>query len=165
MSDVLLASDPTSQQIGGYPDLRDWLRRADEIGQLRRIDGADWRLEIGALTEMFCRRAEAQPCLVFDNIKDYPPGWRVVANSFGSQQLAAMALKLPPPGSYTDLVQAWRAKSKQLQPLPVRQVDDGPILENVLNGPDVDLYRFPTPLWHEEDGGRYIGTGSNVITR
>jgi len=24
-------------------------------------------------------------------------------------------------------------------------------------------FKFPTPRWHEEDGGRYIGTGCLVI--
>ncbi len=41
----------------------------------------------------------------------------------------------------------------------------GPILENVLQGDNVDLFRFPTPRWQDQDGGRYIGTGDTVITR
>ena len=32
-------------------------------------------------------------------------------------------------------------------------------------GADVDLFAFPSPLWHELDGGRYIGTGCLVVTR
>ena len=27
------------------------------------------------------------------------------------------------------------------------------------------MFKFPTPLWHDKDGGRYIGTGSVDITR
>src|SRR5215212_8077464 len=34
----------------------------------------------------------------------------------------------------------------------------------VLTGATVDLGIFPVPFWHEHDGGRYIGTGSSVIT-
>lgn len=44
-------------------------------------------------------------------------------------------------------------------------VSDGPVLENVLKGDNVDLYKFPAPIWHEQDGGRYLGTGCAVITR
>jgi 4-hydroxy-3-polyprenylbenzoate decarboxylase len=44
-------------------------------------------------------------------------------------------------------------------------VKDGPVMENVYEGKDIDLFRFPTPKWHELDGGRYIGTGSVDITR
>ena len=40
-----------------------------------------------------------------------------------------------------------------------------PFFENAYRGADVDLWRFPTPRWHEDDGGRYIGTGDLVITR
>jgi 4-hydroxy-3-polyprenylbenzoate decarboxylase len=39
------------------------------------------------------------------------------------------------------------------------------VLENVLTGDAVDVTRFPSPLWHEKDGGRYIGTGTYSITR
>jgi UbiD family decarboxylase len=35
----------------------------------------------------------------------------------------------------------------------------------MVEGGAVDLEAFPTPLWHEQDGGRYIGTGDAVITR
>ena len=27
------------------------------------------------------------------------------------------------------------------------------------------MLSFPTPLWHPEDGGRYIGTGCAVVTQ
>lgn len=47
---------------------------------------------------------------------------------------------------------------------PVKEVGDGPILENTLHGSEIDLDIFPTPKWHEEDGGRYIGTGDIVVT-
>ena len=44
-------------------------------------------------------------------------------------------------------------------------VETGPVFENIITGDDVDLMMFPTPLWHENDGGRYIGTGTYSITR
>ncbi|MCH8227166.1 MAG: UbiD family decarboxylase, partial [Proteobacteria bacterium] len=37
--------------------------------------------------------------------------------------------------------------------------------ENVYMDDEVDLEMFPTPIWHELDGGRYIGTGSYNVTR
>ena len=43
------------------------------------------------------------------------------------------------------------------------EVASGPITENVDSGDKVDLLKFPTPRWHEHDGGRYIGTGCMVI--
>lgn len=46
-----------------------------------------------------------------------------------------------------------------------RVVRDGPVLQNILKGKDVDLLRFPAPLLHEHDVGRYIGTDDLVIMR
>ncbi len=43
-------------------------------------------------------------------------------------------------------------------------VSSGPILENVKTGDEIDMTIFPTPHWHELDGGRYIGTADCVIT-
>ena len=43
-------------------------------------------------------------------------------------------------------------------------VRDGPVLENIQRGKDVNILSFPTPRWFELDGGRYIGTGSVNIT-
>ena len=34
-----------------------------------------------------------------------------------------------------------------------------------MTGADVDLARFPAPVWHRHDGGPYIGSGSIVIMR
>ena len=48
--------------------------------------------------------------------------------------------------------------------IPPVIVDDGKVFENVIEGDDVDLEIFPTPVWHEGDGGRYIGTGSYNVT-
>ncbi|MFC1870279.1 UbiD family decarboxylase, partial [Chloroflexota bacterium] len=49
--------------------------------------------------------------------------------------------------------------------IPPVEVTSGPVKENVLVGKDVDLLKFPTPKWHELDGGRYIGTGCMIILR
>ena len=34
-----------------------------------------------------------------------------------------------------------------------------------MEGDDIDVEKFPTPMWHDKDGGRYIGTGSYNVTR
>ena len=35
-----------------FADLRAFVERAEQEGELRRVDGADWNLEIGASTEL-----------------------------------------------------------------------------------------------------------------
>ena len=52
-----------------------------------------------------------------------------------------------------------------LKRIPPRYVNNGPIFENIIIGDQVDVTIFPTPKWHDADGGRYIGTGSFNVTR
>jgi hypothetical protein len=35
-----------------YRDLRGYIDAADKLGELRRVEGADWDLELGAITEV-----------------------------------------------------------------------------------------------------------------
>jgi 4-hydroxy-3-polyprenylbenzoate decarboxylase len=49
--------------------------------------------------------------------------------------------------------------------LPPREVNGGPLTDNVLEGGAVDLTKIPTPVWHEHDGGAYIGTACLVIMK
>jgi hypothetical protein len=44
-------------------------------------------------------------------------------------------------------------------------VPTGPVQENVKGGNELDLAAIPTPKWHEQDGGRYIGTGCMVVMK
>ena len=39
-----------------YEDLRDWLEIVDGMGELKKIDGADWNLEMGTLAELVARQ-------------------------------------------------------------------------------------------------------------
>ena len=144
-------------------DLRFFIEALADLGELRTVDGADWNLEIGALSEIGAD--QNGPALLFDRIKGYPPGYRVLSNILTSQKLTALILGLSPELSGVDLLNTWRSHLSSLKPLPPQTVTDGPILENVMEGDAVDLESFPVPLWHEKDGGRYIGTGCAVITK
>ena len=56
------------------------------------------------------------------------------------------------------MVAAYRDRMKTHQPIPPRIVNDGPVLENIDRDDAVDVLKFPVPMLHEHDGGRYIGT-------
>ena len=64
-----------------------------------------------------------------------------------------------------EFLNAWRKKLAAFKPVPVEQVEGGPVCENQMDEDEVDLHKFPTPLWHELDGGPYLGTGCGVITK
>ncbi len=149
-------------------DLRGWLDAVEKMGQLRKVDGADWDLEIGTLTNLNAPNRKG-PALLFDKIKDHKEGFRVLTNSTCTPERAAHTVSLPHGLSGLQLVRAlWQklaAVEKELDKYPAKTVKTGPILENVQKGKDVDVFVFPTPKWHPLDGGRYIGTGDAVITR
>jgi len=47
-----------------YKDLRDWLEIVDSIGELKKVDGVDWNLEMGTLAEIFARQSKSVPTLI-----------------------------------------------------------------------------------------------------
>jgi 4-hydroxy-3-polyprenylbenzoate decarboxylase len=144
-------------------DLRDWLRRVDEIGELTRVRGADAVRDVGALTDLY-QWEMGNPALLFDELAGYPKGFRVLSNVLTSLRRVAITLDLPP-DSPQAMVQALRQKLASLEPIPPKVEATGPILENVQSGDEVDVTRFPAPLWHPQDGGRYLGTGDLVVMR
>ena len=146
-----------TQRQEALADLRRCLDIAQELGELEVIEGADPHLEIGALYELSLQHA-IPPVLLFKNIKGYPPGHRVVVNVRSSKVLN--------PGVGLELVQSYRKhRRKHAEPIPPVFVNTGPVMENVMEGEAVDAFAFPTPQWHEGDGGRYIGTECMVIAK
>ena len=146
-----------------YHDLRSWLDLAGELGEVRLVEGASWQEEIGMATELL-NHSDPAPAAVFDKIPGYPKGHRVLVNFFGGRR-KGMTLGLPGGPNNLRLSEAFTQAFEAAKPIPYEVVGKGPILENVMMGDDVNVLSFPTPLWHELDGGRYIGTGSYNITQ
>ena len=147
-----------------YDDLREWLARAELLGEVRHVKGANWSEDIGLAAEAVLR-AENGPCVVFDEIEGCPRGHRLLLNMFAGKR-RNMTLGFPDHLSKWELSDSYRAAFLQDQKnIPHEIVDTGPVLENSLIGDAVDATLFPAPIWHEKDGGRYIGTGTYSITR
>jgi UbiD family decarboxylase len=147
----------------GFNDLRGWMAEIEKMGELKTIEGAHWDKELGAISELMAERNG--PALLFDKIPGYPAGFRVLNNAFLSLNRTAVMLGVPGNLSQVAMVDAWRKRLKEIKPLPPVSVKKGPINENVLTGKDIDLFKLPTPVWHELDGGRFLGTGCAVITK
>jgi len=86
-----------------YKDLRGYLDAADRLGELRHVHGADWDLELGAITEVAARAANPKVVL-FDNVTGYPKGFRVVTNPVCSAATTALAFGLDPKLSGLDII-------------------------------------------------------------
>ena len=145
-------------------DLRDWITGIEAAGELKVILGAEPKEEIGGIVDIYQRRM-GNPAVMFDQVPGFPKGTRVLANILTSVPRINVALGLPPQGSEMDLVLWWRSYMKAAPSFPPREVNGGPLLDNVLDGQAVNLEKIPTPVWHEHDGGAFIGTACMVIMK
>ena len=82
-------------RVVAYKDVREWIQQIAAMGELKTIEGADWNLEIGALSVLASKHKEDSPALLFDRIKDYPPGYRILVGFFESLRRSALTTNLP----------------------------------------------------------------------
>jgi 4-hydroxy-3-polyprenylbenzoate decarboxylase len=149
----------------GMEDLREFIKRIKELGELRTIEGAHWDLEIGSATYL-AAKASSSPALLFDRVPGYPAGYRILANPYSNDRRLALTLGLPLEASRLELVRKVRERlNEPFKPVPPVVVKDGPVMQNVFTDDQVDLFKFPTPKWLSLDGGRYLGTGDTIIAR
>ena len=149
-------------------DLRDFLAAVEEGGELKTVAGAHWDKEIGAVTEVLYReKVDRAPLLLFDEVPGYKKGFRCLYGMLGSPFRLALGMGIDPAGSddRRAMLDAYRERIKKYEPIPPNVVTEAPILENIDRDDDVDLTKFPVPVHHEKDGGRYIGTACGVITK
>jgi UbiD family decarboxylase len=145
-------------------DLRNWITEIEAAGQLKIIRGAEPKQEIGGILDIYQRKM-GNPAVMFDEVPGFPKGHRVLANILTSVPRINIALGLPPQGSEMDLIRWWRGYMKDAPTHKPREVNGGPLLENVSNGKAVDIGKIPTPVWHEHDGGAFIGTACMVVMK
>lgn len=152
-----------------FKDIREYIARLEELGEIQRIKKeVDWNMEVGGII----RRSYdlKAPAPFFENLKGYPEGYRIFGAPLGKSNKpnlfhvrAAISLGMKPDSSIIDIIEQYIVKKKdRIKPI---LVSDGPCKENIHLGEEVDLLKFPAPLIHGGDGGRYIGTWHTVITK
>src|SRR5438128_12642369 len=129
-------------------DLRSWLTQVHELEELKEVRGADWNLELGAISELNVKK-ELPPALLFDEIKGYPKGFRVLTCSTSSPARLSSILRFPIQTIHRHLVEElrgkpriWQAEAANYDPVVVNR---GPVFENVQKNADVDVLIFPAP--------------------
>lgn len=138
-----------------YDDLREFIERLKKAGDLIEIEEeVDWNLEAGAIMRR-CSEVHA-PAPLFNNIKGYPKGYRLLGELLATLRRFAIAMDMDPETPYYDLLDDYMNRRKN--PVKPILVSDGPCKENIHIGKDVDLLKLPVPILHEGDGGRFIGT-------
>ncbi len=146
------------EKTAAIASLREFLRISEERGEVQVIEGANPDKEMGALYELSLDHLYP-PVLLFKDMKNCAADCRVIMN-VRTSKLMVGDLNL-------DTVRAYRAgkDKRKVEPILPRTVAGGPVMENVMTGDAVDLHRFPQPVWHEEDGGVYLGTECIVIVK
>ena len=149
-----------------FTDLRDWLDKVKEIGELKTItEEVDWDEELAAITYMAAKE-KGGPALLFENVKGSPKGFRTLSNILGSSnRRIALTLGLPVDLPTIELIR--RTKDFYNTRIPPRIVDkkDAPVNENIVTEKNINLFLFPAAKMWPLDGGRYIGTADVVITK
>lgn len=152
---------------------RDFLEQLREEGELNVIqEKIDWDLQAAAICAMSQRTGG--PAVQFDNVKDFEgislagsllagPGfmeWPQVPRRMHGR--IAVALGMEPDIHYTELLET--VMDRMETPIRAVEVESGPCQEVVVEGGDVDLYKYPIPRIHDKDGGRYL-TFHTVLVR
>ena len=145
-----------------YQDFRGFVEAAKKVSEWRLIEDADWDGEIGALIESTAE-LDVRPMLLFDKIKGYSSGFRLLSLAYANYKRTALAFGVSPDKSKLEVVRLIARKMKGAKPLAPVVVKTAPLMENVMEGAAVNLLQFPAPRFHDGDGGRYIGTGNCLI--
>ncbi|MEA2642679.1 MAG: hypothetical protein QOF51_4073, partial [Chloroflexota bacterium] len=146
-------------KTGGYQDMRSYMAALEDRGLLKHVSAeVDLKYEIGAIAARALE--QSGPALVFENVKGYE-GMPLVVNLVANNRQLGVAFGTDADEAkiYEKLVQGMKNR------IPSRIRQTGPVKEEIYKGDDVDLFKFPTPWWHEHDGGQYIATTAGLITR
>ncbi len=150
-----------------WKDLREWIVQANEIQELKTLNGASLNLELSAIAQVNAKNSG--PALLFQNFSEGAfQGFRVLTNSVGNFHLFNLTFGFQQFPDISSTVQNLKGKpsgwEKESGNYPVKILENGPVNENYREGDSIDLNIFPTPFWHDSDGGKFIGTGVAVIT-
>ncbi|MFB3887840.1 MAG: hypothetical protein ACE144_21685, partial [Thermodesulfobacteriota bacterium] len=74
-----------------FHDLREFIAEVGKRNDVKVVEGADWNLEIGLITEWQITEPK-NPLLLFKKIKGYPPEYSIATNLFGTPGRTALAL-------------------------------------------------------------------------
>jgi UbiD family decarboxylase len=165
-TEATAVKEPPAEPI---QDLRDWLERVDEMGELIRIkEPLDCTEEMSAIGYLVAKQ-NPSPAILMEKTKGYensPVGamhlWNILGPSF---KRIALTLEEPPETPTVELIR--RVKDKLKKRIPPREVPktQARFYENSQTGDQIDLEALPIAKHWPLDGGRYAGTADCVITR
>src|SRR5689334_17754380 len=156
-----LETPESSMGSGREPiqDLREWLARVEEIGELVRVEQPVDRDEEMSAVGYLLAKQQPSPAVLFEHAKGFeksPIGAKLLWNILGpSLKRVAMTMEEPADTPTVELIR--RVKDKLKMRIPPREVSgkEAPVYENTLTGDQIDLDQLPIPRHWPLDGGRY----------
>ena len=134
-----------SQDLRSYVDLIKKNHPEDFLVVSREVDPA---YEITAIVVKLEQEAKRRPIILFEKVKGTK--FPVLTNLHAGRARLATAIHAKP----AEMQQAYlRAMEKPIAP---KLVSTGPVKEVILTGDQIDLYKLPQILHHQEDAGAYI---------
>jgi len=159
-----------------YEDIRTFIDECEEEGMVIKVKKeVDWNLEAGAIARRLAETGRGRPiadggspAVLFEKIKGYPNGFRLASQMCASKDRIAKAL-----GHKGKDMKAAMDRLQQIvldgmrNPIKPILVDkkNAPCKQNIMMGDDINLYKFPAPMIHDGDGGRYMHTWGFVVTK
>src|SRR5258705_4570013 len=133
-----------STQTKTPTDLRDWLKKVEEIGELQVVTGANAEEDIGMATELLGRTRPSKATL-FDEIPGYKKGFRVLSNGLGSFARIAITPGLPIDAPPHELVNEWQEPLRNCIPATSADVrQEAPAFDKVLRRATTDSTNLST---------------------
>jgi 4-hydroxy-3-polyprenylbenzoate decarboxylase len=142
-------------------DLRDFIALCEKENDLKRITAeVDWDLEMTHISKLVEERDGR--AVLFENVKGHKGS--VLFSAYSSTKRLAMTLGKPPHLSMVDISREWMKLSIG-EVIRAKEVEDGPIFENIIEEDDVNVFDLPSPRFYDKDGGRFIGTACFMVVR
>lgn len=148
--------------------MRRFMERLAQMGELNSIEEeVHWHLQAAALGAMSNRLGDkAVHC---KRVKGYPAGYSLATGLLSGPGTLYTRDRLPwtrmgialglereliyNKYCYPELLEVLRDRMRS--PMPITRVRGGPCKEEIEGEKEVDLFRFPFPMIHEGDAGRY----------
>ncbi|MBI2910036.1 MAG: UbiD family decarboxylase [Chloroflexi bacterium] len=141
-----------------FKDFRDYLDYLEKNGKLARVKKAvDPKFGFAAGIR---KTSDVDgPALLFENIKGYT-GWRAMGGLYATQKLMALACGLPIDATEDQILSHYlQCQDKHVNP---KLMSTGPVKEVILKGKDIDLTKWPVPIYSEKDCDRYFTSGVEI---
>src|ERR1700751_6136564 len=101
---------------GKYRGLGGWIDLVNRLGELKRVSGAHWDVEMGAVTHMLTEKSGgAAPAILFDDVPGYRKGFQTLYGQLSSVRRIELTLGLPLQHQRkVDIVQRYHARMQDL---------------------------------------------------